>query len=107
MENYATFNPISQPGVTYIGSITVDGSPYDLGFSTYVGTPRTPTSALGPVTIRRLWSVRQLKRTAGTVTVAAHWSAWASAGPIGTSHEWEIVSCESINIDGKCDVTVA
>jgi len=105
VENYATFHPLSQPGVTYIGTATIDGSPYDFGFSTYVGIPRDPIGG-GPVNIRRLWSVRKLKRTAGTVTVAAHWSKWASVGPIGTSHAWEIVSCESFNIVGKCNVTV-
>ena len=50
--------------------------------------------------------MRQLKRTGGVVTVNAHWAAWASAGPIGTSHEWEIVSCEAIDIVGKCEAVV-
>ena len=107
VENYATFSPLSQPGVTYIGSIGVDGSQYDLGVETYVGTPRAPTNAVGAVTIRRLWSVRVAKRTSGTVTVAAHWIKWATAGPVGTIHEWQIVLCESLNRNGKCNLTVS
>lgn len=106
VENYATFNPISQPGVTAIGTVTSDGSIYDLGLETYVGVPRAPTSAGGPVTIRRLWSVRRLKRTAGVVSVWNHWRAWSVWSPIGTSHEWEIVSVEAVNSSGKANITV-
>mgnify|MGYP001328503279 CR=1 FL=1 len=106
VENWATFHPLSQPGVTYTGTITSDGSPYDLGFENYIGIPRTPSGSGTPVPIRRLWSVRKAKRTGGVVTVANHWAAWATSGPIGTAHEWEIVSVEAFNSTGKANITV-
>lgn len=102
VENFGTYNPSS--GATNKGSVTVDGSVYDILQSTRTNAP----SIDGTQTFQQFWSVRRSKRTGGSVNVGAHFQAWANAGMrLGSSHYYQIVACEGYKSSGSCDITVS
>jgi hypothetical protein len=75
VENWINYNPSS--GATSYGSVTSDGSSYALGRSQRVNQP----SIDGTATFYQYWSVRNNKRSSGTITFSNHTSAWSGAGP--------------------------
>ncbi|TEB21734.1 glycoside hydrolase family 11 protein [Coprinellus micaceus] len=102
VENFGTYNPSS--GATNKGSVTVDGSVYDILQSTRTNAP----SIDGTQTFQQFWSVRRNKRTGGSVNVGAHFQAWANAGMrLGSNHYYQIVACEGYKSSGSCDITVS
>lgn len=54
----------------------------------------------------QFWSVRQQKRTSGTVDVGAHFKAWQSSGLRLGSHDYQIVATEGYQSSGSAEVTV-
>ncbi|KAG8855300.1 hypothetical protein FRB96_007098 [Tulasnella sp. 330] len=100
-ENWDAYNPGT--GGTHKGTVTSDGSVYDIYLSTRVNEP----SIQGTTTFNQYINVRQSKRTGGTVTVANHINAWKALGlPVGTFN-YQIVSTEGFDSSGVADITVA
>lgn len=54
----------------------------------------------------QFWSVRQQKRTSGSVDVGAHFKAWQSSGLRLGSHDYQIVATEGYQSSGRAEVTV-
>jgi len=101
VENFGTYNPST--GATKKGTVTLDGSVYDLLTSVRTNQP----SIDGTQTFNQFWSVRRDKRTGGTVDVPAHFRAWANAGMnLGSEHNYQIVACEGYFSTGSCTITV-
>jgi len=76
LESFTTYNP-GTDGTTYKGSVTVDGDTYSI----YEGLRVDQPSIKGTkTTFPQYWSIRENKRTEGTVSISEHFKAWEEAG---------------------------
>ncbi len=97
VESWGTWRP---PGATSKGTITVDGSTYDVYETTRVNKP----SIDGDTTFQQYWSVRTSKRNSGTISVTEHFKAWENMGmKMGKLYE-AALNVEGYQSSGWADV---
>jgi len=101
VEDWAGYNPSTS--ATYKGTVTSDGSTYDI----YEDTRTNEPSIEGTATFNQYWSVRQTTRTSGTVTTANHFNTWASLGMTLGTYNYQIISTEGFSSSGSATVTVS
>ncbi len=97
VDSWGTWRP---PGANSKGTIYVDGGTYDVYETTRVNQP----SIDGNTTFQQYWSVRQSKRTSGTISVTEHFKAWESMGmKMGLMYE-AALTVEGYQSSGWADV---
>lgn len=101
LENYGTYDPSSKE-LQYKGTVFSDGSLYKI----YVGDRVNKPSIIGTATFKQYWSIRQTKRTAGTVTTGNHFNAWAKLGLQLGDHDYQIVATEGYGSSGESSVKI-
>jgi endo-1,4-beta-xylanase len=100
VEDFGTYNPST--GSIRLGSVTTDGSVYDIYQTTRTNQP----SIEGTKTFKQFWSVRQQHRSSGTVTTGNHFAAWQRSGLVLGTHNYQILATEGYLSSGSATVTV-
>ncbi|TKY89030.1 hypothetical protein EX895_001561 [Sporisorium graminicola] len=106
VENYS-YDPCSVGGSQVVGSVTSDGSSYKICKHTQNNQP----SIQGTKTFGQFFSVRQSKRSSGSVTLANHFTAWSKYGfANGASNpdfNYQVFATEAFSGSGSVSNTVS
>lgn len=104
VESHGQWDPPGNTSdISHLGTFQSDGGTYDVYRSQRVNKP----SIIGNATFYQFWSVRQTKRSTGTVTFKNHVDKWESYGlKLGTTWDYQIMETEGYGSSGNSNITV-
>lgn len=85
VESYGTWRP---PGGGQMGDVTIDNGSYQICRTQRVNQP----SIFGTSTFYQFWSVRNSKRSSGTISVSEHFKEWEKKG-LKMGKMYEVALC--------------
>jgi len=103
-DDWSGFDPSSNSGATFMGTVSSDGGTYDIYEDQRVNEP----SIEGTATFEQYWAVRTSSRVGGTITTSNIFNAWASHGMDLGTFNYQILATEAFNGgSGSSNITVS
>ena len=103
IENYGSHIPYDTPEAEFKGNVTSDGDSYII----FTKMRKNKPSIQGTATFAQYWSVRNSKRSEGTVTTGNHFKAWQESGLKIGRHNYMIVAVEGQGSNGTANIVVS